>query len=174
MTRRYSQRDGFSQIMCQVSSCSVSKGAVFTAICTGCLPLKPSGTRHEHRQAPPHPYSKLPTATIRPNSSFTDSSLTTVEYPEPDERLVTLYECFLDKPTQIVKKVFSLFLYRMPCFILHDLKRSQVDIHLDLELTLEILRHPPRIPADAASPVLEFVGHQYPSFLIHDLKRRRQ
>ena len=46
-----------------------SNGPQSPSTSTRYLPLKPSGTRHEYRQEPPQPYSKLPWARILPASS---------------------------------------------------------------------------------------------------------
>jgi hypothetical protein len=56
--------------------CSASNSTRSIFVCSRHLSLKHSGTRHEYRQVSLQPYSKLPTATINSNGSFTDSSLT--------------------------------------------------------------------------------------------------
>jgi hypothetical protein len=60
----------------------------------------------------------------------------------------------------------------MPGLILFDLKRLQVDIHSYLDLAFQILRYPPRVPADAASPVLELPGIYDLARFINNFKRR--
>ncbi len=67
----------------------------------------------------------------------------------------------------LVAQYFFL-LYQVPGFILYCFKRPQVNVHLHLVLALEILWHPPRVPADAASAILEFAGGKYVSCLIYD------
>lgn len=61
-----------------------------------------------------------------------------------------------------------LLLYQVPGFILYCFKRPQVNIYLHLILAFEIPWHPPRVPAGAASPILEIARGNYVSCLIHN------
>ena len=63
-----------------------------------------------------------------------------------------------------------LLLYQVPGFILYRFKRPQVDIHLHLVLALEIPWHSPRVPADAASAILESARGKYVSCLIYNFQ----
>jgi hypothetical protein len=52
-----------------------------------------------------------------------------------------------------------------------DFERLDIHFNLNLILAFEILWHSPRVPADAASAILEVICYQYFSFLIHNFKR---
>ena len=69
---------------------------------------------------------------------------------------------------------YFLLLYQVPGFILCCFKRPQVNIHLHLVLALEILWHSPRVPADAASAILEFARGNYVSGFIYNSQFRRR
>jgi len=67
----------------------------------------------------------------------------------------------------------SIFLlYQAPGFILDCFKRPQIDIHLHLVLALEILWHSPRVPACAASAILEFTRGKNAAGLIDNFHFR--
>lgn len=66
---------------------------------------------------------------------------------------------------------FSL-LYQVPGFLLVDFKRPGIHIYLYKVLALEILWHSPRVPAYAASAILEFAGGKYISCFIYNLQFR--
>jgi hypothetical protein len=64
--------------------------------------------------------------------------------------------------------------YRLPGILEFLFKRPQVNIHLHLVLAFEITWHSPRVPAGAASAILEFARGKYISSFIHYLQSRRR
>jgi len=52
-------------------------------------------------------------------------------------------------------------LYQVPGFLLLDFKRPEIHVYLHLVLAFEILWHSPRVPADAASAILEFARGEF-------------
>lgn len=56
----------------------------------------------------------------------------------------------------------------MPGSFVFDLEGSEVDIHLHLELSLEVIWHSPRVPAGAASAIPETVIEQHLSGFVND------
>ena len=73
-------------------------------------------------------------------------------------------------PPAFVARFLSL--YQVPGFILDCFKRPQIDIHLHLVLALEILWHSPRVPACAASAILEFARGKNVPILIYNFHFR--
>jgi len=64
--------------------------------------------------------------------------------------------------------------YRVPGFILSGFKRSHVDIHLDFEVSFEIIWYSPQVPASAASAILECAGGKNSTGLIDNSQNRRR
>jgi hypothetical protein len=62
-------------------------------------------------------------------------------------------------------------LYHVPGFLLLDFKRPEIQIYLYLVLAFEILWHSPRVPADAASAILELAGGKLLAGLVDNCKR---
>ena len=60
--------------------------------------------------------------------------------------------------------------YYVPGLVLFYFKRPQVNIHQYLVLALEVLWYPPRVPAGAASAILEFAGGKHVSRLIDNFQ----
>ena len=57
-------------------------------------------------------------------------------------------------------------LYQVPGFLLVDFKRPGIHIYLYKVLAFEILWHSPRVPAYAASAILEFAGGKFLAGLV--------
>ncbi len=47
-------------------------------------------------------------------------------------------------------------IYAMPRAVLIDAEWAEAGLELDFEFVIEVLWYPPRVPAYAASPILEF------------------
>jgi len=62
--------------------------------------------------------------------------------------------------------------YQVPGFLLLDFKRPQIHIYFNLVFAFEILWHSPRVPAYAASAILEFAHSKLLSGLVDNRKRR--
>src|SRR4030042_5139840 len=62
--------------------------------------------------------------------------------------------------------------YHVPGFLLLDFKRPEIHIYLYQVLALAILWHSPRVPAYAASAILEIARGKYCPCFIHNLKFR--
>jgi len=60
---------------------------------------------------------------------------------------------------------------RMPGSFVLDLERSEIDAHLHLEPALEILWHSTRVPAGAASAILETAIEDHLSGFVYNLQR---
>jgi len=60
-------------------------------------------------------------------------------------------------------------LYHVPGFFPLDFKRPEIHIYLYLVLAFETLWHSPRVPAYAASAILEFAGGKYIACFVHNL-----
>jgi hypothetical protein len=63
--------------------------------------------------------------------------------------------------------------YQVPGFLLLDFKRPEIHIYLYQVLAFEIFWNSPRVPADAASAILELAGCKYCSGFIYNLQCRR-
>ena len=48
-------------------------------------------------------------------------------------------------------------IYAMPRVVLVDAEWAEAGLEFDFEFVIEVLWYPPRVPAYAASPILEFV-----------------
>jgi hypothetical protein len=63
--------------------------------------------------------------------------------------------------------------YRVPCFIRLCFERPHVGINLHFEFSFEITWCSPRVPAGAASAIVEFVGGKNFAGLVYNVKGRR-
>jgi len=70
------------------------------------------------------------------------------------------------------ERSFSLLLYYVPSFVLHCFERPKVNVYMYLVLAFEVPWYPPRVPANAASAILESAGGKYVSCLIDNLQFR--
>jgi len=68
--------------------------------------------------------------------------------------------------------LYFALLYQVPGFLLVDFNRPQIYVYFYLVLAFEILWHSPRVPADAASAILEIARGKYISCFIYNLKFR--
>jgi len=59
-----------------------------------------------------------------------------------------------------------------PRAVVLDFERSGIHFHLDLYLAAEPGWYSPRVPADAASAILELILVNHPSRLVHQRERR--
>ena len=68
--------------------------------------------------------------------------------------------------------LYFTLLYQVPGFLLLNFNRPEIHIYLYLVLAFEILWHSPRVPAYAASAILEFARGEYCPGFIHNLQCR--